>query len=133
MILICQSKVISCKINMRRSMTLKYHLIFSTKVIDRKNVIFTGFFGPIVVAYIMNKSLTIRKRIGGKGEGGEVQKQIYSRKGKLENIRAIQVTLKIFIHWSKRIHAREMLTKNVHATQKFPSLPNTFSNGPSPR
>ena len=52
-------------------MTLKYHLIFSTKMIDRKNVIFTGFFGPIVVAYIMNKSLTIRKRIGGKGGGAK--------------------------------------------------------------
>lgn len=56
----------------------------------------------------MNKSLTIRKRIRGRGGGGEVQKQIYSRKGKLEKIRAIQVTLKIFIHWSKRIHAREI-------------------------
>lgn len=64
-------------------MTLKYHLIFSTKMIDRKNVIFTGFFGPIVVAYIMNKSLTIRKRIGGKGGGGRSTKTDIFTQGKI--------------------------------------------------
>ena len=30
------------------------------------------------------------------------------------------------MHWPRKIHTREMLTKETHAAEKFPSPPNTF-------
>ena len=30
------------------------------------------------------------------------------------------------MHWPRKIHTREMLTKETHAAEKFPTLPNTF-------
>ena len=32
------------------------------------------------------------------------------------------------MHWPKRIHTREMLTKETHALEKFPTPPNNLSN-----
>ena len=44
-------------------------------------------------------------------------KQIHGRKETLE---------KKFMHWPRKIHTREMLTKETHAAEKFPTPPNTF-------
>ena len=30
------------------------------------------------------------------------------------------------MHWPRKIHTREMLTKETHAAEKFPTPPNTF-------
>ena len=43
-------------------------------------------------------------------------KQIHTRKE----------TLKNFMHWPRKIHTREMLTKETQAAEKFPTPPNTF-------
>ena len=37
---------------------------------------------------------------------------------------------KIFVLWTKKNSYKEMLTKNIHAAQKFP-ISHNFSNGPS--
>ena len=44
-------------------------------------------------------------------------KQIHARKETLK---------KKFMHWPRKIHTREMLTKETHAAEKFPTPPNTF-------
>ena len=33
------------------------------------------------------------------------------------------------MHWLRKIDTREMLTKETHAAEKFPTPPNTVSNG----
>ena len=43
-------------------------------------------------------------------------KQIHTRKE----------TLKKIMHWPRKIHTREMLSKETHAAEKFPTPPNTF-------
>ena len=30
------------------------------------------------------------------------------------------------MHWPRKIHTREMLSKETHAAEKFPTSPNTF-------
>ena len=44
-------------------------------------------------------------------------KQIHGRKETLE---------KKFMHWPRKIHTREMLTKETHAAEKFPTPPTLF-------
>ena len=69
----------------------------------------------------------------GEGRGAlEVQKNIYSRKGKLnfKKINARQLTLKNFMPWRKKIHTRNVIAKKIPAARKFPNPPpHNFSNG----
>ena len=44
----------------------------------------------------------------------------------MKQIHARKETLKKFMHWPRKIHTREMLTKETHAAEKFPTPPNTF-------
>ena len=44
----------------------------------------------------------------------------------MKQIHARKETLKKFMHWPRKIHTREMLTKETHAGEKFLTPPNTF-------
>ena len=44
----------------------------------------------------------------------------------MKQIHARKETLKKIMHWPRKIHTREMLTKETHAAEKFPTPPNTF-------
>ena len=45
----------------------------------------------------------------------------------MKQIHARKETLKKFMHWPRKIHTREMLTKETQAAENFP-LPQRFSN-----
>ena len=44
----------------------------------------------------------------------------------MKQIHARKETLQKIMHWPRKIHTREMLTKETHAAEKFPTPPNTF-------
>ena len=44
----------------------------------------------------------------------------------MKQIHARKETLKKIMHWPRKIHTKEMLTKETHTEEKFPTPLNTF-------